>query len=334
MPGEALHNNLSTLNVPLSTMGQLQLSIIVPMFKVEQYVEDCIRSLYRQDISTLEYEVICVDDCSPDNSAAIVERLQSEFPTLRLIHNERNKKLGGARNTGLKEAKGEYILFVDSDDMLKPNCLKQLIDLMDAGQDDYIHFNYVALYPDGTMGKELQFAIESKQMTGPDMFFDKSMPWQQQISACRKIYRRDFMLQHDLFFVEDMMYEDNDFSMRVAAAATKCRHLDISPYIYRQVPTSTTHSTVTVARVKYWQATWPIITALLDTIGKQDARFVELIHFYMRYDLWDVLRNLYQLPKDQRPEVKHNLSVSEWLRYIRFLPLKRRVEYLYKLIKA
>ena len=225
MPGEALHNNLSTLNVPLSTMGQLQLSIIVPMFKVEQYVEDCIRSLYRQDISTLEYEVICVDDCSPDNSAAIVERLQSEFPTLRLIHNERNKKLGGARNTGLKEAKGEYILFVDSDDMLKPNCLKQLIDLMDAGQDDYIHFNYVALYPDGTMGKELQFAIESKQMTGPDMFFDKSMPWQQQISACRKIYRRDFMLQHDLFFVEDMMYEDNDFSMRVAAAATKCRHL-------------------------------------------------------------------------------------------------------------
>ena len=211
MPGEALHNNLSTLNVPLSTMGQLQLSIIVPMFKVEQYVEDCIRSLYRQDISTLEYEVICVDDCSPDNSAAIVERLQSEFPTLRLIHNERNKKLGGARNTGLKEAKGEYILFVDSDDMLKPNCLKQLIDLMDAGQDDYIHFNYVALYPDGTMGKELQFAIESKQMTGPDMFFDKSMPWQQQISACRKIYRRDFMLQHDLFFVEDMMYEDNDF---------------------------------------------------------------------------------------------------------------------------
>lgn len=310
------------------------LSIIVPMFKVEQYVEECIRSLYNQDIPQEEYEVICVDDCSPDNSAAIVERLQKEFPTLRLIHNERNKKLGGARNMGMKEAKGEYILFVDSDDMLKPNCLKQLIDLMDAGQDDYIHFNYVALYPDGTMGKELQFAIESKQITGPDMFFDKSMPWQQQISACRKIYRREFMQQNNLYFIEDTMYEDNDFSMRVAAAATKCRHIDVSPYIYRQVPTSTTHSSVTVARVKYWQATWPIITALLDTIGKQDARFVELIRFYMQYDLLDVLNNLYQLPKDQRSEVKHNLTTKEWLRYIRFLPIKRRVEYLYKLIKA
>lgn len=312
----------------------IRLSIIVPMFKVEQYIEECIRSLYRQDIPQEEYEVICVDDCSPDNSAAIVEQLQKEYPTLRLIHNERNKKLGGARNTGLRNAQGRYILFVDSDDMLKPNCLKQLVDAMDAGQDDYIHFNYQPLYPDGMMAEELQYAIEPSQMSGPDMFFHKALNWRDQISACRKIYRRDFMQQHNLFFIEDTMYEDNDFSMRVAAAATKCRHIDVSPYIYRQVPTSTTHSTVTVARVKYWQATWPHITAFLDTIGKQDARFMELIRFYMQYDLWDVLNNLYQLPKDQRPEVKHNLSVSEWLRYIRFLPLKRRVEYLYKLIKA
>ena len=312
----------------------IKLSIIVPMFKVEQYIEECIRSLYRQDIPASEYEVICVDDCSPDNSAAIVERLQSEFPTLRLIHNERNKKLGGARNTGLRNAQGKYIWFVDSDDMLKPNCLKQLVEEMDAGQDDYIHFNYQPLYPDGTMAEELHYAIEPTQMSGPDMFFHKALNWRDQISACRKIYRREFLQQGNLYFIEDTMYEDNDFSMRVAAAASKCRHIDVSPYIYRQVPTSTTHSTVTVARVKYWQATWPHITALLDTIGKQDARFVELIRFYMQYDLWDVLNNLYQLPKDQRPEVKHNLSVSEWLRYIRFLPIKRRIEYLYKLIKA
>lgn len=312
----------------------IRLSIIVPMFKVEQYVEECIRSLYRQDIPASEYEVICVDDCSPDNSAVIVERLQKEYPTLRLILNERNKKLGGARNTGLKEAQGKYIWFVDSDDMLKPNCLKQLVDAMDAGQDDYIHFNLAKLYPDGHFAPEEHFDLAPIPMTGADMYFCKTIRWQCQVSACRKIYRREFLQQNNLYFVEDMMYEDNDYSMRVAAAAIKCRHVDVSPYIYRQVPTSTTHSTVTVARLKYWQATWSIITALLDTIGKQDARFVELINFYMRHDLWDVLDNLYELPKDQRPEVKHNLSVPEWLRYIHFLPIKRRVEYLYKLIKA
>ena len=311
-----------------------KLSIIVPMFKVEQYVEECIRSLYHQDIPASEYEVICVDDCSPDNSAAIVELLQSEFPTLRLIHNERNKKLGGARNTGIRAAKGQYICFVDSDDMLKPNCLKQLVSEMDVQQDDFIHFNYRKFFADGTFGDEPHFAIDSTQRTGADMFFSPQLRWQEQISACRKMYRTDFLRSNNLYFVEDTMYEDNDFSMRVAAAAQRCRHLDISPYIYRQVATSTTHDAVSVARLQYWQKTWPIITALLDTLGKQDARFVELIRFYMQYDLWDVLKNLYELPKDQRMEVKQNLSVSEWLRYLRFLPLKRRVQYLYKLIKA
>lgn len=312
----------------------IKLSIIVPIYNVEQYVEECIRSLYDQDIPQEEYEVICIDDCSPDNSAAIVERLQKEYSTLHLIRHERNKKLGGARNTGLRNAKGKYIWFVDSDDMLKPNCLKQLVDEMDAGHDDYIHFNNLMLSADGTIGEEQLYAIEPTQMSGADLFFCKTIRWQDQVCAWRKIYNKDFLLRNNLFFAEDIMYEDNDYAMRLAAAAIKCRHLEIAPYIQRQNPESVTRVSVSVSRIKYWQATWPIITALLDTIGKQDARFVELIHFYMRYDLWDVLNNLYQLPKDQRPEVKHNLTKKEWLRYIRFLPIKRRVEYLYKLIKA
>lgn len=312
----------------------IALSIIVPVYKDEPYIEACIRSLYRQDIPVTDYEVICVDDCSPDKSASIIQSMQSEFPTLQLIRHERNKKLGGARNTGIRAAKGQYICFVDSDDMLKPNCLKQLVNEMDAQQDDFIHFNYRKFFADGTFGDEPHFAIDSTQRTGADMFFSTQLRWQEQISACRKMYLTDFLRSNNLYFVEDTMYEDNDFSMRVAAAAQRCRHLDISPYIYRQVATSTTHDAVSVARLQYWQKTWPVITALLDTIGKQDARFVELIHFYMRYDLWDVLNNLYQLPKSQRKEVKRNLSLSEWLHYIQFLPLKRRVEYLYKLIKA
>ena len=119
----------------------IKLSIIVPIYNVEKYIEECIRSLYSQDIPLEEYEVICVDDCSPDQSASIVERLQKEYPTLKLIRHKRNKKLGGARNTGIKVADGKYIMFVDSDDMLKPDCLKQLINEMETGHDDFIHFN-------------------------------------------------------------------------------------------------------------------------------------------------------------------------------------------------
>lgn len=312
----------------------INLSIIIPFYNVEKYIAQCLDSVFNQDILEEEFEVICVNDVSPDNSRDIVREYQRKHANLILIEHDINKKLGGARNTGIRAAKGKYILFLDSDDMLKPYCLKSLVSEIDSQQDDYIHFNYQKFYNDGSMDEELSFKVDNIQTTGVELFFSKALAWQQQISACRKIYRKDFLLSNNLFFVEDIMYEDNDFSMRVAAAANKCRHLDISPYLYRQNQESVTKAPVSPSRLIYWQKTWPIIIALLDTIGKQDVRFVDLIRFYIRYDLWDVLNNLYKLPRDQRKIVKHNLSMSEWLRYISFLPLKRRLAYIYKLVKA
>jgi len=312
----------------------IQLSIIVPIYNVEQYIAQCLDSVYHQDIPEEEYEVICVNDMSPDNSRDTVIAYQKVHANLHLIDHDINKKLGGARNTGMRAARGKYILFLDSDDMLKPKCLQQLIAEMESQQDDYIHFSYMKYYGDGKYDVEYTYDCTTNQMTGSDLFFCKAIPWQHQISACRKIYCTDFMRRNNLYFEENTMYEDNDFSMRVAAAATKCRHLDISPYIYRQNPESVTKAPVSATRLLYWQKTWPIITQLLDTIGKQDSRFIDLINLYMRYDLWDVMNNMYKLPKNQRKVVKHNLSISEWWRYICFLPLKRRIEYVYKLIKA
>jgi cellulose synthase/poly-beta-1,6-N-acetylglucosamine synthase-like glycosyltransferase len=95
-----------------------------------------------EDIPHEEYEVICVDDCSPDGSRAIVEQLQQEYPTLRLVCHERNKKLGGARNTGLKEAKGRYIWFVDSDDTISPNILQTLLKTAENSNLDILQFDY------------------------------------------------------------------------------------------------------------------------------------------------------------------------------------------------
>lgn len=312
----------------------IQLSIIVPIYNVEQYIAQCLDSVYHQDIPEEEYEVICVNDMSPDNSRDTVIAYQKDHANLHLIDHDINKKLGGARNTGMRAARGKYILFLDSDDMLLPNSLKQLVEEMDMHDDDYIHFNFINLFENGSLGPELAFDYGTQQTTGSELFFCKTIPWQQQICVWRKIYRADFIRQNSLYFAEDIMYEDNDFSMRVAATATKCRHLDISPYIYRQNPESVTKAPVSATRLLYWQKTWPIITQLLDTIGKQDSRFIDLINFYMRYDLWDVMNNMYKLPKNQRKVVKHNLSISEWWRYICFLPLKRRIEYVYKLIKA
>ena len=96
------------------------LSIIIPVYNVEKYVEKCIRSCENQDIPKENYEVIVVNDGSPDGSLAIVERLANEFSNIKVI-NQENKGLSMARNTGLEAAKGEYVWFVDSDDWIEEN---------------------------------------------------------------------------------------------------------------------------------------------------------------------------------------------------------------------
>ena len=83
--------------------------------------------MYNQDIPEEEYEVICVNDASPDNSREIVKEYQKKHKNLILVEHEVNKKLGAARNTGRSVAKGKYIWNVDSDDMIAPNCLKKML---------------------------------------------------------------------------------------------------------------------------------------------------------------------------------------------------------------
>ena len=120
----------------------LRFSFIVPFYNVELYIEECIRSLYNQDIPWDEYEVICIDDCSPDGSRKIVEKLQTEYPTLKLLTTPENLRQGGARNMGLDIARGKYIWFVDSDDYIKPNCLKRLLKQAEAEDLDILDFDF------------------------------------------------------------------------------------------------------------------------------------------------------------------------------------------------
>ena len=102
--------------------NNLSVSFIVPFYNVEQYIAKCLDSLIDQDIPESDYEIICVNDCSPDNSRNIVIEYQKKHTNIILIEHETNKKLGSARNTGLSKAKGQYVWFVDSDDWILSNC--------------------------------------------------------------------------------------------------------------------------------------------------------------------------------------------------------------------
>ena len=150
----------------------IRLSFIVPVYNVEPYIEECIRSLYNQDIPQEVYEVICVDDCSPDGSRAIVERLQKEYPTLKLLIHTENKRQGGARNTGMKVAQGRYIWFVDSDDYIKPNCLKSLLEQAEKEDLDILDFDFDADYSKQPFRKNVE-SYEMGPCSGADYVFSQ-----------------------------------------------------------------------------------------------------------------------------------------------------------------
>lgn len=118
-----------------------KLSIIVPIYNVEKYLRKCVDSLLGQDLPPEEYEIILVNDGSPDGCDSICEEYAARFGQVKVIHRE-NGGLSAARNSGIKVARGQYVQFVDPDDFLEPNVLKALVEKMDADNLDVLRFNY------------------------------------------------------------------------------------------------------------------------------------------------------------------------------------------------
>lgn len=101
-----------------------KLSIIVPVYNAEEYIEGCVNSLLKQDLSEQEYEIILINDGSTDNSPKLAQKLKEQNNNIVLLSQE-NKGQSVARNKGMDIAKGKYIMFVDADDKLYPNVIKR-----------------------------------------------------------------------------------------------------------------------------------------------------------------------------------------------------------------
>lgn len=227
-----------------------RLSFIVPFYNVEPYIEECIRSLYNQDIPQEEYEVICVDDCSPDGSRAVVERLQKEYPTLKLLIHAENKRQGGARNTGMKVAQGRYIWFVDSDDYIKPNCLKSLLQQAETEELDILDFDFDTDFIKQQYRKNVE-AYEMGPCSGVDYVFNVHKgKWSWRCSTVWSgLIKRELI--SNMLFREQVQYEDNDYAIRMYALAKRVHHIPKKPYYYRVVDQSSVNVKPTIMQLEY-----------------------------------------------------------------------------------
>lgn len=208
----------------------LRLSIIIPVYNVEEYIGRCLKSVLNQDIPAEDYEIIVIDDGTPDSSLDIVAVYKERCHNIRVISRQ-NGGLSAARNTGLTEARGEYIWFIDSDDWIEPNCISRLLTFAEEKQLDVLCFN-AKIYnsaediydiPSSTVRTGELFA-------GPDFVTTvNTIP-----SACSAFYRRQFLICNNLTFYEGLLHEDQEFTPRAYALSKRISYIHENIYYYFQ----------------------------------------------------------------------------------------------------
>lgn len=221
----------------------IRLSIIIPFYNVEKYIAECLDSVFEQDIPEWEYEVICVNDGSPDGSRDIVTSYLPSHANLKLIDHPRNMKLGAARNTGRQAARGKYIWYVDSDDKIAPNCLKHILETCEERDLDVLEmcfcYNLHGYNVFDQSGSSYISFRDNDIHTGPD-YFERFIP-NSMVGMCeiwRKVYKRSFLDDNKIFSPPINMGEDEPFAIEVFGLAKRMAYLDCDYYYYRRTNTS------------------------------------------------------------------------------------------------
>lgn len=213
----------------------MDLSIIVPIYNVESYLAECLRSLYK--ISNLRYEVILVNDGSKDNSYKIMEEFAELHPSKTVIINKENGGLSSARNAGLKVAKGMYVSFIDSDDFIDTDEFEKFVIEGIKSRVD-IAVGNMRYYVPGRIGEPLFRARKIKELgvvNGIEFLWNLfQAPKCYREEVVDDIYRRDFLLKNKLFFNEDIVHEDSEFTTLAYLRAKKIKYIDKAFYFYRQ----------------------------------------------------------------------------------------------------
>lgn len=209
------------------------LSIIIPVYKVEKYIYGTLASIYGQNADDSEFEVIVVNDGTPDDSMKIVRKFSDLHSNLSIIE-QKNQGLSVARNSGMKVARGDYIWFVDSDDSVATDCLiylKKLLgmpDKVDIWCFDLLKKNEL----DGTIAKENFFFKTSSQSDRCNVSkYDFGLKTHM-APAQRFLFRRNFLNQNNLTFYPGIIHEDDDFIIRSILVSRKICYSCYSPYLY------------------------------------------------------------------------------------------------------
>lgn len=214
-------------------------SIIIPVYNgLSHDLEKCLDSIWAQDIDTTLYEVICVDDLSPDSSYEWLVKQQGAHANLKVIRHKENLRQGGARNTGVGHAEGVHILFIDQDDYYHPGSLKQLYEWIQKSETslDVVITDSAFQFKNNPHNRlQLNFGYQPV-MSNTDAV--KNLGWC--IAPWRLCIRRSFYQEADINFVDKVMIEDIDWGVKVMYYAKTVQYVPLLLIHYNKGESSTT----------------------------------------------------------------------------------------------
>jgi glycosyltransferase involved in cell wall biosynthesis len=209
-----------------------RLSIIIPVYNVENYIEKCIRSLEEQDLPKTDYEIIVTNDGSPDKCREIVEKLQNEFTNIVLI-NQENQGVSMARNNAIAIAKGKYLLPIDPDDYVLPNTFNAILEKAESENLDVLYLGFEIFdIKNNSIWKTNYKNFEGKVYNGVEGYFaHRDYDVRDPDRSVALLYRIQMLDKHALKYPKDVPYlEDGLFLAKVFSVANKVGYNDATFY--------------------------------------------------------------------------------------------------------
>ena len=286
----------------------MKLSMIIPAYNAERYIEACLESVLSQNMPEGSMEVIVIDDGSTDKTGSIADKAASEHDIITVCH-QTNKGLSEARNKGMELAQGEYIMFVDSDDLLVKDSTMQLVETCEKDNLDILQFGAADMSGDGHI-RRMTYPEAGRISEGKELLMRKI-----QVCAPFAIYRRRFLTDNTLNFHPGIYHEDDEFKTRAFYQASRVGAVNDIVYLVRPTEGS-------ITRRVHSKKTYDGLTVMESLAGfaedKTDDRYRSGIYLQIAHTFNWCLQEMTLLPSEEAAllskEIRNRSHLIDYLR--------------------
>ncbi len=266
-------------------------SVVIPVYNIENYVQQCLDSVIEQENENIE--IVIVDDGSTDQSRQICMQYAEINPVVKYVR-QKNAGLGAARNTGLMKACGKYVIFLDSDDYWNRNCIEKMQDCISKYPYlDIVYFDSDVIYENQITERNEAYDLQMYNRKGKMKekifqgveFFNETYPRHFNVSACMAVYRRKFLLENRILFPQNVLYEDNPFSLQAVLKAFYVKYLPEKLYVRRYRASSIMTRDINHESLR---SSAQIFNLVMDYVDREQEQYEEIVLRKMKNFAFDL----------------------------------------------